>query len=146
GLDPGLHRLVWRGSGDLRAGARYPVLPGLARPVPRDAPRALFGDAHVRELHGAIDRRLYLAGPCHREMVMDPLSHPPTRLVLLALGVLTGSACERSGTGPSSPAGVDEELRQQLALSAVVPLGPVESQDPALVELGRALFFDRILS
>ena len=37
-------------------------------------------------------------------------------------------------------------LRRQLAQWGVIPIGPMPAQPPALVELGRALVFDKILS
>jgi cytochrome c peroxidase len=58
--------------------------------------------------------------------------------------LLFGTACDRSDTlaEPSLDAG----LRQDMSRWGVIPIGPVPAQDPALVELGRALMFDPILS
>ena len=69
-----------------------------------------------------------------------------TRFVEM-LGVallLLGTACERSDTvaGPS----LDAALRQDMSAWGVMPIGPMPAQDPALVDLGRALMFDPILS
>ncbi|MBI1968267.1 MAG: c-type cytochrome, partial [Gemmatimonadetes bacterium] len=46
---------------------------------------------------------------------------------------------------PPGPA-VDAELRESLARWGVIPIGPMPAQDPALVALGQALMFDKILS
>jgi cytochrome c peroxidase len=58
--------------------------------------------------------------------------------------LLFGTACDRSDTlaEPSLDAG----LRQDASRWGVIPVGPMPVQDPALVELGRALMFDPILS
>jgi cytochrome c peroxidase len=61
-------------------------------------------------------------------------------LSLLALG----AGCDRGAT-PAEPS-LDTTLRQSLGNWGVVPIGPVPAQDSALVDLGRALMFDRILS
>ena len=47
---------------------------------------------------------------------------------------------------PPPPPTLDVELRQAIGNWGVVPIGPMPAQDPALVRLGRALFFDKILS
>ena len=58
--------------------------------------------------------------------------------------LLFGAACERSDTlaEPSLDAG----LRQDMSRWGVIPIGPLAAQDPALVDLGRALMFDPVLS
>ena len=55
-----------------------------------------------------------------------------------------GTASGTTGDPPS----LDEQLAELLAAQAVpvVPLSPPPAQDPALVALGEALFFDPILS
>ena len=55
------------------------------------------------------------------------------------------------GDGPSGPPNpppdsVDLELRERLRDASVAPLAPLPAQDPALVALGRALMFDKVLS
>jgi cytochrome c peroxidase len=72
--------------------------------------------------------------------------HRRLRFALLALVV----ACDSNsvgdvGTGPQNTP-IDTQLRQAIANFSVVPILPVAVQDPALVDLGRALFFDKILS
>src|SRR5437773_9474096 len=58
--------------------------------------------------------------------------------------LLCGAACERSDTlaEPSLDAG----LRQDMSRWGVIPIGPLAAQDPALVDLGRALMCDPVLS
>ncbi len=41
---------------------------------------------------------------------------------------------------------IDDDLRAALAAAGVEPVSKPQSEDPALVELGRALFFDKVLS
>jgi cytochrome c peroxidase len=66
---------------------------------------------------------------------------------LLGIGSLVLLGCEGRVTDsdPAVPAG-DELLRQNIARWGVIPIGAMPAQDPALVALGRALFFDRVLS
>ena len=46
---------------------------------------------------------------------------------------------------PPTPT-LDAQLRQDIAMWGVVPILPVAAQNPALVELGQALMFDKLLS
>lgn len=63
-------------------------------------------------------------------------------LALLALG-----GCEGRISNPDPPAPrIDAELRANFGNWGVIPIGPMPVQDPAKVALGRALFFDKILS
>ena len=55
-----------------------------------------------------------------------------------------GTACERSDT-PTGPT-LDAALRQDISRWGVIPIGPIPTQNPALVDLGKALMFDPILS
>ena len=68
-------------------------------------------------------------------------------LALCAAALLLATACERSSSvePPLDPT-LDVELRQTLGQWGAVPIGPVELQNPALVDLGQSLFFDKILS
>ncbi|MBI2537779.1 MAG: c-type cytochrome [Gemmatimonadetes bacterium] len=52
----------------------------------------------------------------------------------------------RQACGAAHRAGIDQQLRQQLTQWGVVPIGPMPAQNPALVALGQALMFDKILS
>jgi cytochrome c peroxidase len=70
----------------------------------------------------------------------------PTR-ALCAATLLLASACERSSTSePPLDATLDAELRRTLGAWGAIPIGPVQQQSPALVDLGQALFFDKLLS
>jgi cytochrome c peroxidase len=57
------------------------------------------------------------------------------------------AACDQPSfpTGPSTTP-IDVQLRQELARWGVVPIADPPAQEPALVDLGRALMFDKILS
>jgi len=69
----------------------------------------------------------------------------PRIVKTICFGLLAiGAACDRSDT--FAEPSLDTELRQDVARWGVVPIGPVPAQDPALVELGRALMFDPVLS
>ncbi|MGH7470836.1 MAG: cytochrome-c peroxidase [Longimicrobiales bacterium] len=65
----------------------------------------------------------------------------------LSFGLLVLSGCgERiSESDPVIP-GVDVQLRQNIAMWGVIPIGAMPSQEPAMVALGRSLFFDKLLS
>ena len=54
------------------------------------------------------------------------------------------AACERTET-PTEPT-LDAQLRQDIGRWGVIPIGPVPTQPEALVDLGQALMFDKILS
>jgi cytochrome c peroxidase len=58
--------------------------------------------------------------------------------------LVLGTACERTGT-PAEPS-TDAQLHQDIARWGVIPIGPVPAQPQALVDLGQALMFDKILS
>ena len=58
--------------------------------------------------------------------------------------LLFGAACERSDT--LAEPSLDAALRQDLSRWGVLPIGPVPAQPQALVDLGQALMFDKILS
>ena len=62
-------------------------------------------------------------------------------LVLITTACSDGSVSEL----PTTPS-LDMQVRQSLNGWGVVPILPVNAQDPALVDLGRSLFFDKILS
>lgn len=63
------------------------------------------------------------------------------RGTILAIVVLS---CRDGATDPGAPA--DEPLREVLRIHGVTPLGSAPARDPALVRLGQALMFDKILS
>jgi cytochrome c peroxidase len=62
--------------------------------------------------------------------------------------VLSAAACkdDYSISEPSGDASLDLQVRQNIGGWGVVPILPVARQNPALVDLGRSLFFDKILS
>ena len=71
-----------------------------------------------------------------------------TRIIrTICLGLL-GLAAGCDGVTPPEtlPPPLDAELRQSLQQWGTIPIGPMPAQDPALVDLGRALMFDKILS
>jgi len=64
-------------------------------------------------------------------------------LALLALA----AACENFPPDvPPGPPSLDQQLRANFGQWGVVPIGAMPPQDPALVALGQALMFDKILS
>ena len=68
------------------------------------------------------------------------------RQAVAGLAIVVVAACEPPSTVDPADPPIDFELRQQLVYSRVVPVRAVPPQSPALVELGRALFFDKVLS
>ena len=68
------------------------------------------------------------------------------RTIGLGLLVLAGGCDLKTPSDPPPPPSIDVELRQNLERWGVLPIGPMPAQDPALVGLGQALMFDRILS
>ena len=65
---------------------------------------------------------------------------------LLTAGLVAGLIGCGDAAGPSPRLGVDVQLRGLLDEAAVPPLDLVPAPAPALVALGRALMFDRVLS
>lgn len=71
-----------------------------------------------------------------------------SRAGLVVLGVLLMvSACERVDiSDPTAAPSVDAQVRAELSQWGAVPIGAVTPPNRAIVDLGRALFFDKILS
>jgi cytochrome c peroxidase len=71
------------------------------------------------------------------------------RLPCLVFAFALG-ACESGRTGEppiqTVDASLDAQVRQAIRGWGVVPILPVNEQSPALVDLGRSLFFDKVLS
>lgn len=69
-------------------------------------------------------------------------------LTLAAAATLVGAACKDGYTISDPPAEVtlDTQLRQTIGGWGAVPILPVAPQNAALVDLGRSLFFDKILA
>jgi len=68
------------------------------------------------------------------------------RVLGVAAVVVAAAACDETFPSEGSPPSIDAQLRQVLGQYGVVPIGPVARQDQAMVELGRALMFDKVLS
>lgn len=69
--------------------------------------------------------------------------------LVLVLGLFAAACNDDSGTRSitsTSNASLDAQVRQAIGPWGVVPILPVRAQDPALVDLGRMLFFDKLLS
>ncbi len=65
----------------------------------------------------------------------------------LCFGLLALAAgCDGLTPPETLPPPVDTQLRQTLSRWGAIPIGPMPAQDPALVALGQALMFDKILS
>lgn len=67
-------------------------------------------------------------------------------LMCSALAFIAVACDDRRAPSEPSPPSIDAQLRQSLARWGVIPIGPMPAQDAALVTLGQALFFDKILS
>ena len=69
----------------------------------------------------------------------------PRTIIAICFSLLAlAAACERTET-PTEPT-LDAQLRQDIGRWGVIPIGPVPTQPEALVDLGQALMFDKILS
>ena len=66
-------------------------------------------------------------------------------LFALAWPALTGCEGRITDSDPLPPS-ANVALRQEITRWGIVPMGPMPTQNPAQVALGRALFFDKILS
>ncbi len=66
----------------------------------------------------------------------------------VCLGAAALAACEEGFAGPDPvpPGTLDAQLRQEFGRWNIIPIGPMPEQPAAMVALGRALFFDKILS
>ena len=69
-----------------------------------------------------------------------------TTAVSLALALLAGCEGKYGVSDPPNAPSLDAQLRQSLGQWGALPIGDVPRQNPAQVELGRALFFDKLLS
>lgn len=70
------------------------------------------------------------------------IRHVRTLCILAVLGL---AACDEPNI-EGVPESLDAQLRRQFGQWGIVPIGPTPTQDPALVALGQALVFDKILS
>ena len=69
--------------------------------------------------------------------------HVRTLCILAVLGVI---ACDDPAPIQGVPESLDAQLRRQFTQWNIVPIGEAPHQDPAMVALGQALMFDKILS
>src|SRR5258707_15033511 len=69
--------------------------------------------------------------------------HVRTLCILAVLGLI---ACDESSVIGGGPESLDAQLRRQFTQWNIVPIGEAPHQDPAMVALGQALMFDKILS
>jgi cytochrome c peroxidase len=60
--------------------------------------------------------------------------------------VIAAAACDEATPPEGIPGSLDAQLRTSIGQWGVVPIGAIAPQPTALVELGRALMFDKILS
>jgi len=60
--------------------------------------------------------------------------------------LVLAAACDEVTPPEGLPPSIDTQLRQSLRQWSVVPIGAMPAQSPALVTLGQALMFDKILS
>ena len=65
---------------------------------------------------------------------------------LCVAALLLVAACDETPPTASFPESLDAQLRRSIGRWGVVPIAEPPWQDPALVALGRALMFDKILS
>jgi cytochrome c peroxidase len=69
------------------------------------------------------------------------------RRVIAGAILLAAVACDRTIQDPVDDLGtLDTELRASLRQWGAMPIGPLPTQNPALVSLGQSLFFDKLLS
>jgi cytochrome c peroxidase len=69
------------------------------------------------------------------------------RAAVVVIAALVAACQDDSVSVPTtSTPSLDAQVRQAISPWGGVPILPVNAQDPALVDLGRALFFDKILS
>jgi cytochrome c peroxidase len=69
--------------------------------------------------------------------------HVRTLCILAVLGLI---ACDESPSIGGGPESLDAQLRRQFNQWNIVPIGEAPRQNPAMVALGQALLFDKILS
>src|SRR6266699_99316 len=82
----------------------------------------------------------------HRPFIARSLMVGPQWLAPIALALFAAACSDGSVSNVAETPSLDAQARQALNGWGVVPILPVNAQDPALVDLGRSLFFDKILS
>ena len=76
---------------------------------------------------------------------MRTLCHLTRLVVVIVAGAVACKSDYTIADPPNEPT-LDTQLRQTIGGWGAVPILPVAEQNPALVELGRSLFFDKLLS
>jgi cytochrome c peroxidase len=78
---------------------------------------------------------------------------PRLRRASFSVALVAAAACSNTlvdgdggGTAPPPPATLDDQLRAQFGRWGIVPIGSVPTANAALFDLGRNLFFDKVLS
>lgn len=74
------------------------------------------------------------------------MRHSTWRALAVASAALAAACSDGTVTPIGSSPSLDDQVRRAISPWGVVPLLPVTQPDPALVDLGRSLFFDKILS
>ncbi|MFI5229171.1 MAG: cytochrome c peroxidase [Gemmatimonadales bacterium] len=74
------------------------------------------------------------------------LSRTGTRRALAAATLFVAACSDGGVTNVSTPPSIDTQRRGQFQQWGITPILPVAPQNPALVDLGRSLFFDKLLS
>src|SRR5215216_6575791 len=85
----------------------------------------------------------------HKTQHKTPWMRVAMRRRLGCAVTVCAAACTDGSTTPEVPIvtpSLDVQLRQTTNAFGVVPILPVTTQDARLVDLGRALFFDKVLS
>ena len=76
-------------------------------------------------------------------------SSAPTLCLAALVGITVGCGSTMNDGGttqPPPPVTLDDQVRAQFGVWGVVPIGAVTPPNAALVDLGRSLFFDKVLS
>jgi len=82
----------------------------------------------------------------HRRFIARSVLVGPQWFASIALALFASACSDGSVSNVAETPSLDAQVRQALNGWGVVPILPVNAQDPALVDLGRSLFFDKILS
>lgn len=80
------------------------------------------------------------------ETTLRARSRRPVWRTLSVGAALAVAACGKDFVDAPATPSLDTQVRQTIQPWGVLPIGPLPAQNPALVDLGRALFFDKILS
>src|SRR5258708_34008984 len=65
---------------------------------------------------------------------------------LCVVALVLAAACDETPPTATFPESIDAQLRRSIGPWGVVPIAPMPQQNPALIALGLALMFDKILS